>query len=96
MKLKCIGGAMNGTVQDVANYYGEHDIVQIAAKTEFKLASFEEDLAAYRENRVPNNIIDPYHIYKIAKLEMPHNTAVRFLIPENWRIEDALYFAFGI
>jgi hypothetical protein len=95
MKLKCIGGLANGQIHEVESYYGEHDIVRVPAKVEFNLPSFEEDLKAFRENRVPDYMVNPFHLYKIATLYFPDKTKLNFLIPERMDYKDALCFLLG-
>lgn len=95
MNLKCIGGAKNGFIHKADNYYQEHDIVPIYGTVEFKLIDFENEVKAFRENRVPDNMINYIHRYKVAAIILKGNQQLKFLIPENWRIEDALNFILG-
>lgn len=92
-KLKCIGGAADGQLANVHKEYNEHDQVNVATKLEFTLNTFEEDLAAFREGRVPKNSTVPYHPYKIVKIEFKDAFPVlklHFLIPIKWELPDAL------
>lgn len=95
MKLKCIGGLANGQIIEVESFYEEHDIVRVMAQVTFSIPSFEEDLVAFRENRVPNYMVTPYHYYKIATLHFPDKTKLNFLIPQNMNAKDALCFVLG-
>lgn len=93
MKLKCIGGPCDGKVQDIANYYREHDQIQIMGTIEFDLSSFEEDLQAYREGKLPDCIL--YHYYKIVYVYFSKTSTLKFLTPMNWTREDAIRHAMG-
>lgn len=95
MKLKCIGGLANGQIIDVESHYGEHDLVRVMAIVQFSIPSFEEDLKAFKESRVPDYMINHYHHYKIATLHFPDKTKLNFLIPENMTAKDALCFVLG-
>jgi hypothetical protein len=94
-KLKCIGGLANGKIIEVANYYREHDQIRVMATIEFNLPTFEEDLNAYREGRTPDYMVIPYHFYKVAELQFLDKTKLRFLIPVDETVKNALCFVLG-
>ena len=94
-KLKCIGGLANGKIQEIDNYYREHDQVPVMATIEFNLPTFEEDLNAYREGKIPDYMVVPYHFYKVAELHFPDKTKLRFLIPADETAKNALCFVLG-
>lgn len=94
-KLKCIGGLANGKIQEIESRYREHDQVQIIATVEFNLPSFEEDLEAFRQDKTPDYVTTPYHYYKIAELHFPDKTKLRFLIPIDETVKNALCFVLG-
>jgi len=94
-KLKCIGGLANGKIQEIESHYREHDQVQVIATVEFDLPNFEEDLKAYREGKTPDRMTIFYHLYKVAELHFPDKTKLRFLIPVDETVKNALCFVLG-
>lgn len=94
-KLKCIGGLANGKIIEVENHYREHDQVQVSATVEFNLPTFEEDLEAFRSGKTPDYITIPYHYYKVAELHFPDKTKLKFLIPVDETVKNALCFVLG-
>lgn len=94
-KLKCIGGLANGKIQEIDDHYREHDQIRVIATIEFNLPTFEEDLKAYREGKIPESMIIPYHFYKVAELHFSDKTKLRFLIPVDETIKNALCFVLG-
>lgn len=94
-KLKCIGGLANGKVQKIDDCYREHDTVRIMATIEFNLPTFEEDLNAYRKGKIPEYMVIPYHFYKVAELHFIDKTKLRFLIPVDETVKNALCFVLG-
>lgn len=95
MKLKCIGGLANGQIVEVESYYREHDLVNVPAKITFEIDNFEEDLLAFRENRVPESMSNPYYFYKVAVFHFEHKEQLKFLIPVDMSIKNALCFVLG-
>jgi hypothetical protein len=95
MKLKCIGGNSNGKIVDVADYYREHDQIQVYCTVEFKIIEFEEELKAYREGKLPEAMINPVDFYKIAYFYFSKHSVVKFLIPMHWKVEDAIRHMLG-
>lgn len=95
MKLKCIGGLANGQIIDVESYLKEHDLVKVQALVTFSISSFEKDLKAFIENRVPESMINHYHIYKIVTLHFPDKTKLNFLIPSDMDTKNTLCFVLG-
>ncbi len=89
-KLKCIGGPKSGTYLEIDNSYQEHDVVRLPSTVEFSIPDFEEDLRAFRENRIPDYIAPPYHMYKIAVIRFSKTDRVEFLIPINGTFEEAV------
>jgi hypothetical protein len=94
-KLKCIGGLMNGKIQEIDDYYREHDQIPVIGTVEFNLPNFEEDLQAFRENRTPESMAIPYHYYKVAEFHFIDKTKLRFLIPIDKTVKNALCFVLG-
>lgn len=93
MNLKCIGGLCDGQFAHVDDYYGYGDQVGVPMKVEFNLPTFEEDLQAFRENRTPEYMINPFEYYKIEEFYFGDNKRhdkIKFLIPLHWKIKDAM------
>ena len=53
--MKCIGGELDGKEYEIENR--RHDHVRLLLSTEFKIPDFSEDIAAFREGRVPEYMI---------------------------------------
>lgn len=100
MDLKCIGGLANGQVVNVPSAeLREHDEVRVPAKITFDLSTFEEDLVAFKENRPPESVLDPYHYYLIGCLSWIDARKVKrklfYLYPSTWDKFEALAFIIG-
>lgn len=96
MKLKCVGGELDGQERDIEDTYKEHDQVRLALPLEFKLSSFAEDVRDFREGRVPKHTVTSYANYKISSI---HGTNVNgnklkilYLTPMNWHEWEAIEY----
>lgn len=101
MKIKCIGGELDGQEHEIEDSYRNHDMVRLRLPSEFKLEdTFEEDLKAYRENRVPEYMIIKYALYRICaiygtKTGSTEKLELRYLIPNDWHEWEAILHQFG-
>lgn len=90
MKLKCIGGMRHNQSREIEDHYRVGDQVSINGKITFDISNFEEDLKAFRENRTPKYMTVPYHLYKIETIHFSKERFIKFLIPVDWKVEQAL------
>ncbi len=96
-KLKCIGGSCDGLIFD-AEFHGIGDQVRVPGKIEFHPDTFQEALIAYREGRVPEHAIIPYHYYKVEAFYFNSDNKsdnIKILIPLHWTIKDAIIHKFS-
>lgn len=100
MKLKCIGGELDGQERDVDDAMRTHDQVRLNLPNEFKLSNFEEEVKAWRENRVPEAMINKYALYRVCviygtKTGSTEKLELKYLIPHDWHEWEAILHQFG-
>lgn len=100
MKLKCIGGGLDGQLRDVDDTMRIHDQVRLSLPNEFKVDTFAEDLAAWREQRVPDHMINKYAMYRVCaiygtKIGSTEKLELKYLIPHDWHEWEAILHQFG-
>jgi len=98
MLLKCIGGKLDGEIHSTSGKL--HDQVRLRIPTEFKISDFAEDVAAYREGRVPDQMIIEYEIYRICaiygtKQGSSEKQTLFYLCPNAWHEWEAVTHAMG-
>lgn len=100
MKLKCIGGELDGQEHDVEDTMRIHDMVRLNLPTKFKVDTFAEDLAAWREQRTPEHMINKYVMYRVCaiygtKTGSTEKLELKYLIPHDWHEWEAILHQFG-
>ncbi len=98
MKMKCIGGELDGKEYEVENRL--HDQVRLLLPTEFKIPDFAEDVAAFREGRVPKQMINRYAMYRVCAIYgtrqgSSEKQTLFYLCPIEWHEWEAIQHQFG-
>jgi hypothetical protein len=98
MKMKCIGGELDGKEYEVNNRL--HDLVRLPLPTEFKISDFSEDVAAFREGRVPKQMINKYAEYRVCAIYGTRSGSTEklellYLCPKDWHEWEAIQLQFS-
>ncbi len=95
MNLKCIGGYFDGDTKFVEDYHIVGNLVRFMQPSKFKVDTFTEELAAFREKRVPEHMIIKYDTYRISVINFSKNDQFLFLVKEGWSDKEAILHQFN-
>lgn len=92
MKLKCIGGPLDGYRYDVKDYQIKYnELVQLPKPISELAANFDP-------NKIPEVLEVPYFIYKVSSFTFSSKNkydVYHFLIPHDWSNREAMLHQFG-
>jgi len=96
--MKCIGGDLDGKEYDLE--YRLHDQVRLSLPSKFELTDFAEDVAAFREGRVPDHAVTKYVSYRVCAIygTRPGSTeklTLFYLCPYGWHEWEAIQHQFS-
>lgn len=93
MRVKCVGGPLDGYWQEVDNYnLRSNEIVRLPKPIiGLTCASFNPEVT-------PEVLEAPYYYYKLSSFHFSTDIKTDFmwfLIPENWSNKEAVLYQFG-
>jgi hypothetical protein len=95
MKLKCIGGDCDGQITYCENYLKIGDLLRVRKPLKFEDGPlFEESVAAFRENRIPDGVVETYYLYRKACFNFSKDDIYYFAVDHNWTDKQALIYLF--
>lgn len=95
MKLKCFGGELDGNIYDTYDHLRIGDVFPInVPPNKFEISSFEESLKAFRENKVPESLVNKQYLYRKCVLHFSKDDCYFFLAPHDWTDKQALLHQF--
>ena len=84
MKLQCVGGFFDGSVQEVPDDRKNHDCWRIIEIPNQSVLDFDP-------NKIPEMIVYKDHIYRIIEFYFEKDEKIKFLIPQDWTPKQAFF-----